>query len=234
MPSNLVRITLDKKTASFTVEYGDRQQPGLTAGEEEEFEQLNEELIEYSDFTVAEKLEDEARQQLMEKKKRLEELAEKKIREHIDWYPIEEDLIETLLIVCGPETRHTYVENLPSYLLDRILDPKFTLNISYPPQGEPMRPTPEKDEGPSHPRADGHLEGVTANELKVIKVVSSANPNWTDYVSIKEEDGVVYVRPHKYLDDAWGPINVALKQAYGDTWKSRGKGDKQAHWRIEF
>jgi len=230
MPSNLVRITLDKKATSFTVEYGDRQQPGLTAGEEEEFEQLNEELMEYSDFTVAEELEDEARQQLMEKKKRLEELAEKKIREHIDWYPIEEDLVESLLIVCGPEIRHTYVENLPSYLLDRILDPKFTLNISYPPQGEPMRPS-EKDEGSSHPQTG--LDGRTANELKVIKVVSSANPSWNDYVSVKEEDGVVYVRPHKFLGDIWGPINTALKESFGDTWKSKGTGDKQACWQCK-
>jgi hypothetical protein len=230
MPSNLVRVTIDKKKMGFTVEYGDKRQPGLTELEEKEFKQLNEDLIEYSDFTSAESLEDEERQQLMEKKKRLEELTEKKTQEHVDWGIVDEDLIETLLIVCGPETRHTYVENLPPYLLDRILDPKFTLNINAP-QGVPEA-TPLKDEGPTHPRAG--LEGVTTNELAVIQVLITAKTNWVDYVSVKEENGIVYVRPHKFLGDIWGPINAALKKAYGDPWKSGGAGDKQAHWEVEI
>ena len=232
MPSNLVRVTIDKKSVSFTVEYGDKRQPGLTKSEEKEFKQLNEDLIEYSDFTSAEDLEDEERKQLMSKKKRLEELTEMKTQEYVDWGTVDEDLIETLLIVCAPRTRHTYVENLPPYLLDRFLDPNFTLNINTLQQGEPEATPLKKDEGPTHPRAG--LDGVTTNELKVIQVLITAKSNWSDYVSVKEEDGIVYVRPHKFLGDVWGPINAALKKAYGDPWKSGGTGDKSAHWEVEI
>lgn len=232
MPSNLVRVTIDKKSVSFTVEYGDKRQPGLTKSEEKEFKQLNEDLIEYSDFTSAESLEDEERQQLMEKKKRLEELTEMKTQEHVDWGIVDEDLIDTLLIVCNPDVRHTYVENLPPYLLDRILDPQFTLNISALQQGEPEA-TPLKREEDTPADLVSPLEGVTPNELKVIQVLVTAKANWSEYVSVKEENGIVYVRPHKFLGDNWGPINAALKTAYGDPWKSGGKGDKQAHWAVE-
>jgi len=234
MPSKLVRVTIDKETNGFTVEYGEETLPGLTDLEEIEFKQLNEDLIEYSDFTEAENLEDEERKQLMEKKKRLEELVEKRIREHVNWYPIEENLVETLLIICSPQMRHTYVENLPLSLLERLFEPQMTFNfgnlrdtvdvpIPIPPEEE--KETPIEDVA--------GLEGVTANELKVIKVLASAKPNWIDYVSVKEEDGVVYVRPHKFLGDVWGPINAALKKAYGDPWKSKGSGDKNAHWQCE-
>jgi len=76
-------------------------------------------------------------------------------------------------------------------------------------------------------------EGVTANELKVIQVLITAKSNWTDYVAVKEENGVVYVKPHKFLGDIWGPINAALKKAYGDPWVSGGTGDRDAHWEVE-
>ena len=239
MPSNLVRVTIDKETNGFTVEYGEETLPGLTDLEEIEFKQLNEDLIEYSDFTEAENLEDEERKQLMEKKKRLEELVEKRVREHVNWYPIEGGLIESLLIILSPRVRHTYVENLPEELLDKIMDPSITLNVSTGPpwvEGASRFPVgPPKHEEKETPADDvGALEGVTTKELKIIEVLASAKANWTEYVSVEEKEGVVYVRPHKFLGDVWGPINAALKKAYGDPWKSKGSGDREAHWEIDI
>ena len=232
MPSNLVRVTIDKKSVSFTVEYGDKRQPGLTELEEKEFKQLNEDLIEYSDFTSAEDLEDEERQQLMSKKKRLEELTEKRTQEHVDWGTVDASLIETLLIVCNPDVRHTYVENLPAELIRKLFEPQMTFNFGTPGHTVAIpQPIPPEKETPAD--AVGALEGVTPNELKVIQVLVTANANWSEYVSVKEKDGIVYVRPHKFLAETWGPINAALKTAYLDPWKSEGKGDKNAHWAVE-
>uniref|UniRef100_A0A6M3M9M6 Uncharacterized protein n=2 Tax=viral metagenome TaxID=1070528 RepID=A0A6M3M9M6_9ZZZZ len=238
MPSNLVRVTLDKKSEMFTVEYGEQHLPGLSELEEKELSQLNEDLIEYSDFTAAENLEDEARQQLMSKKKRLEELTEKRTQESVNWHPVDEDLVDTLLIILSPQMRHTYVENLPPQLLEKLLEPQMTFNFgtmaaAVREETKPEIPPEKEDEGPTHPRAG--LEGVTSNELAVIQVLITAKPNWTEYVSVKEEDGVVYVRPHKFLGDDWGPVNAALKKAYGEsTWKSKGAGDRDAHWEVEI
>lgn len=257
MPSNLVRVTIDKEKMEFAVEYGEVQPPGLSELEEAKFKQLNEDLIEYSDFTEAENLEDEERQQLMEKKKRLEELAEKRTQENVSWYPIEEGLIESLLIICEPGMKHTYVENLPGTLLRKLFDPQMTFNfgnlghtIDMPCpriesctsnlRGPQCTTNAHKDckalrgEAEQEAPADdvAGLEGVTQKELNVIAVIASAQANWKDYVSVKEENGVVHVRPHKFLGDVWGPINAALKKAYGDPWKSKGSGDREAHWEI--
>ena len=240
MPSNLVRVTIDKKSEMFTVEYGEKQLLGLSEREETELKQLNEDLIEYSDFTEAENLEDEARQQLMSKKKRLEELTEKRAQESVNWHPVDEELIDTLLIILSPQMRHTYVENLPPQLLEKLLEPQMPFNFgtmaaAVKEETKPEIPPEKEDEGVSHPRTEEALKGVTAKELKVIEVLVTAKSNWTEYVSVKEEDGVVYVRPHKFLGDDWGPVNAALKKAYGEsTWKSKGAGDRDAHWEVEI
>ena len=235
MPSNLVRVTIDKKKVRFTVEYGEQHLPGLSELEEKELNQLNEDLIEYSDFTAAENLEDEVRKQLMSKKKRLEELTEKRTQEHVDWYPVDEDLIYTLLIILRPGMLHTYVENLPSQLLEKLLEPQMTFNFGTMPAAvkeETKQETPPEKEETTAEDVAG-LEGRTAKELAVIKVLVTAKTNWPDYVSVKEEDGIVYVRPHKFLGDIWGPINAALKKAYGDPWVSGGTGDRDAHWECD-
>lgn len=232
MRNEIVRITLEEGT-KFTVEYGKKQLPGLTPEEEKEVEQLNEALIEYSDFTAAEALEDEARQQLMEKKKRLEELTEKKKQEHVDWYPIEESLVETLLIICRPTHLHTYVENLPVDLISKLFEPQMTFNISGAPwKGDGSFYPPTKVE----PQDDdpGALGGRTQKEQEVIYVVSGANANWPDYITIEEEDGIVYIKPKKFLGNIWGPINTALKESFGDIWKSKGSGDRDAHWEAKL
>lgn len=232
MPSKLVRIVLDKTSNQFIVEYGERRTPGLTQPQQKEMDQLNKELIGYSDFTLAEELGSEERQQLMEKKRRLTELAEMEVREHFEWYPIEKELIESLLIVVRPGYLHVYVENLPDSLLDKILEPQITLNVSTgPPWVEDAVPTHPKEDPVDEP---GALEGRTPNELAVIGVMLPNTPKWHDYVKVEEIEGIVHVTPHKFLGDDWRPINRALRAVFGqDVWKSKGQGDSGAHWECE-
>ena len=240
MPSKLVRIVLDKRNNNFIIEYGEWRTPGLSQAQQEEMNRLNEELIGYSDFGPAEALESKERQQLMEKKKRLTELSELEVMEHIDWYPIEKDLIESLLIVVSKGNIHTYVENLPRYLLDRILDPKGNVTINIGSEiaktGGFITPEDEKTEnGFPEEEDDPALEGRTQKELAVIGVMLPGTPKWDDLVKVEEkEDGLVHVTPHKFLGDLWGPINRPLKAVYGQkVWVSFGKGDVGAHWECK-
>lgn len=230
MPSKLVRIVLDMTSNQFIVEYGERRIPGLTPAQQEEMKQLNEELMEFSDFATAEELDSEKRQQLMEKKKRLAKLAEMEVEEHFEWYPIEHHLIESLFIVVSPNLRHTYVENLPPNLIEKLLQPQITLNFG---TGQGAISVPSATEAPP-PDDSGGLQSHTPNELRVIEVIAQDTPKWPDFVAIKEEKpNVVFVRPHTFLKDDWTPINRALRAAFGDCWKSKGRGDASAHWEIE-
>ncbi len=234
MPSKLVRIVLDLTSNNFIVEYGERRIPGLTKAQQKELDHLNEELIGYSDFTAAENLDSEKRQQLMEKKRRLTELAEKEVLEHFEWYPVEQHLIESLLIVVSPNQLHVYVENLPPNLMEKILEPQITLNFG---MGQEPAPVPSVTEEQPIPPQDnlGILKNRTPKELRVIGVIAQDTPEWIDFVTVKEEQpDMIFVRPHRFLKDDWAPINRALRAAFGpDCWKSEGKGDSEAHWRIE-
>lgn len=239
MPSKLVRIVLDKTSNQFIVEYGERRTPGLTQPQQKEMDQLNKELIGYSDFTLAEELGSEERQQLMEKKRRLTELAEMEVREHFEWYPIEKELIESLLIVVRPGYLHVYVENLPDSLLEKIMEPQVTINVSSGPLAQgTATPIPldeeEREEARKWQDEPGALEGRTPNELAVIGVMLPNTPKWHDYVKVEEIEGIVHVTPHKFLGDDWRPINRALRAVFGqDVWKSKGQGDSGAHWECE-
>ncbi len=229
MPSKLVRVVLDLTGNHFIVEYGERQIPGLTPAQQKEMKQLNEELIEFSDFTLAEKLEDEEQQALMAKKKRLVELTEMEKMEHFEWYPVEQHLIESLFIVVSPKLRHTYVENLPPMLIEKLLNPQITLNFG---TGQsPISSTSAVEVSPP-PDDAGALQGRTPRELRVIGVIAQDTPRWPEFVAIEEEAGVVFVRPHDFLGDDWAPINRALKVFGINCWKSKGKGDASAHWEI--
>lgn len=240
MPSQLVRIVLDMASNNFIVEYGERRVAGLTQAQQEEMKELDADLIEFSDFTLAEQLGDEERQALMVKKKRFEELAEKETMEHFEWYPVEQHLINSLLIVVQQNMFHTYVENLPSYLLDRILDPKgnVTINVS---SGLPAEPFNLEDNLKKHgieqeakvPVDDvGALQAHTQAESTVIRVIAPDMPEWADLLTVKEEGNSVFIRPNAFLAERWNPINRALREVYGECWKSTGKGDKSAHWQV--
>jgi len=246
MPSKLVRIVLDMTSNNFIVEYGERRRPGLKETEQEELSKLGQELHGFSDFTLAENLSDAERQEMMKKRKRFEELSMKETEEHFEWYPIEPHLIESLLVVVEPNMRHTYVENLPSNLISKIMDPqKIIVNVGKEeeyPENIPLEfsqvhadvsgLTEEKE---IDDLEDSPLLSLTPKERKVIVIIAQDTPNWQDLVTIKEvAPGIVQIKPKSFLKDAWKPINRALREAFGDCWKSKGAGDKDAHWTCEL
>lgn len=226
MPSELVRLTLDKESNKLIVEYGARHQPGLEEAEWEEKQALEQELMEYQDFTTAENLDDEKRQKLMEKKQRYEKLQAKEKEMHVIWVPVEAKLIESVLLIYEPETLPVYIENLPSQMLKKLMEPQLTLNLG------PL----EKGilGAPSFPTGPNKIMGQTRMR-KVLDVLNTVSATWADWIDVTEEGGTVYVRPRKFGKENWPPINEALKAAFGkDIWKSKGKGDRQAHWEIRI
>ena len=244
MPSKLVRIVLDMAGNHFIVEYGERYAPGLTQAQQEERAILIEALEGFSDFATAEKLDDEDRKGLMISKERLVKLNEMEEMEHIEWYPLEEHLVNSLLIVVSPGQPHTYVENMPVYLLDRILDPKGNVTINVGAAGAPHdQPVPPldiakviEDQGlpPELAENVGDLQSHTEAESAVITAIAQDTPNWADLITVREnpERRLVFVRPNKFLGDLWKPINRALRELYGECWISEGTGDRDAHWEI--
>lgn len=240
MPSKLVRVVLDMAGNHFSVEYGERRAAGLTQAQQKERAILIEALEGFSDFSTAEKLGDEDRKGLMISKERLEKLNELEKMDHIDWFPIDQHLINSLLIVVSPQQIHTYVENMPAYLLSRILDPKYTLTIvgattNDGGQGGITTPEDEKTEKgwPEEPDL-GDLKSLSAAEIVVIKIIAQDTRNWADLLTVREmpERKLVFVRPNKFLGPLWPPINRALKELYGECWYSEGSGDKDAHWEL--
>lgn len=91
--------------------------------------------------------------------------------------------------------------------------------------------------------------GSTPNEQKVMTVLwmNTGNTQWEqipnsepisnvfDLITVKEENGIVYIRPKRFLKNNWAPINSVMKAQYGErSWISHGKGDKDAHWEVNF
>ena len=242
MPSNLIRIVLDIAGNHVIVEYGKRYAPGLTQAQQEERVILIEALEGFSDFSTAEKLNDEDRKGLMISKERLVKLNEMEEVAHIEWHPLEEHLIQSLLIVVQQNMRHTYVENLPAYLLDRILDPKGNVIINVGGQTPLEQPAldlaavVEAHGLPPEilPEDLGALQSHTEAELAVIKAIAQDTPGWADLLTVTErpERRLVFVRPNKFLGPKWKPINRALQELYGECWYSEGRGDADAHWEV--
>ncbi len=243
MSSNLIRIVLDMGSTNFSVEYGERRVAGLTQAQQKERAILIEALEGFSDFSTAEKLDDEDRKGLMISKERLEKLNEMEEMGHVDWHPLEVHPIQSLLIVVQQGMPHTYVENLPAYLLDRIMDPKgnVIINVGSPgltPLEQPSLDIAKtlEDHGlpPELAEGVGALQSHTEAELAVIKAIAPDTPGWAGLLTVREmpERRLVFVRPNKFLGDFWKPINRALQEFFGECWYSEGTGDRDAHWEI--
>jgi hypothetical protein len=236
MPSDLIRITLDKQVGRFIIEYGKRFLPGLTTLQAEEMQGLEEELMEFQDFTLAEELNNKRRSELLEKKKRYEELQAISEQEHINWTPVAAELIQSVFLILDSDRQPIYVENLPSELIDKLLQPQIILNFArelidkvFASAGSP---SPEKI---SEPRAQS-APGISANLRRVHEVLDSvASVNWRALpIDVHEEGNVVFLKPRRFIKPDWTPLNNALQAAFGDQiWVSKGRGDKNAHWRIE-
>lgn len=232
---NLVRITFEKRGPStLIVEYGEWIAREITLEEKAEMEKLNTELIEFSDFSTASELADAKRQELMIKKKRLEELEEKRDgAPELIWKQREIDGQTTVLLIYRRDQLPIYVEDLPGELIDKLLDSHIHLNIT---QGSPMAPQPQV---PAPPIADSKLTEVQ-RAIDTIDKKSNDGAPWLQLVEISMENpapgqktltGTVYIMPVKFLKGDWDLINVKLKEAFGDklNWTRAGK---QSFWSV--
>jgi len=238
---NLIRITFEKRDPStLIVEYGEWVVKEITPEERAEMEVLSAELIEFSDFSTASELADDARQDLMIKKKRLEELeAWRDGVPELVWKGKEIDGQTTILLIHRRDQVPIYVEDLPGELIDKLLDSHIHLNIM---QGSPMAgqaspPTP----APSGPVIDTRIAEITKTIDSITEETSEGVP-WRQLVDISLQNpapgqetltGTVYILPVKYLKKDWDPINIKLKEVYGDRlmWTRAGK---QSYWSVTF
>jgi len=239
--AKLIRLTLNKlHPTPFLVEYGFKRE--LTPEEEDELEILHQELLEYSDFTTAQEIQDEKRQELMKKKQHLDELeAIKKGELDIIWKPQTD--VSTILLMIRPEYVNIYVENLPGELFDKLLlDTHIHLNVT-----QALQPIQQEIDPKNIPKPQT-THGLDPQILEVIARInsidgmSSEGLPWIDLVSITLENpapgqqtltNTVYVMPVKFLKKDWPAINTKIKEAYSNR-QEWIRADKESHWRISF
>ncbi len=253
MPPKLVRITLDLHELTYvkTLEYGQLVEGELTEDQTKELQELQEVLMGFSDFASADSLSDEKRKELMEKKRRYEDLKDLE-EDRIIWGEQDTMGLHTLLVMVRQRHRSIYVENVPDELLVKMLDPNLTVHITGQPvtTEEPAAVIPA-----AAARAPDNV--VLVSEVIngiAIKPAMSANKDlpWVAtkvnegyhglvYVSKDSPQGqqslagVVYAWPVKYLKDDWEPVNLALKGIFGDKldWVRTDPG-KFSHWVVTF
>lgn len=260
MPSKLVRLTVDLHDPYVKVlEYGQLIEGSLTVEQRKELEELEDILNGFSDFASATDIKDEERQELMEKKMRVEEL---KMLEEDRTHWVEQDvtLLNSVLLMMGPKLLPVYCENIPMTLLTKMLDPNLTVNImSGTIVGAEEEEVPMTQPQPQAPQPPQRSENVLLVEeiIRSIKesptmsanqgkpwVATKVADGFDGLVYVSEDSpqgqsslaGVVYAWPVKYLKDDWGPVNNALKEKFGDSrlnWVRTDPG-KYSHWTVKF
>jgi hypothetical protein len=240
MVSKMIRVAINRFQPDATIiEYGEWAMRPLSADEVKELEVLNQELLEYSDFTTAAELDDETQRRIRDKRKRLEELEAIRTGEpKLEWRIQDPHEIESVLLVIRPRNVPIYVEGLTDEMIQKILAPHLTLNIgggvgTLSPTEEPIQPT------------DTRISEINA-AIGSIKAPSIAGKPWLDLVVISTTNpaagsvegqttlsGTIYVMPVRFLKDDWGPINDRLNEIFGDRalWHRAGK---TSHWTVKF
>lgn len=244
MVSKDIRIAINRFQPRHIVEYGEWITRTLTPEEQEELDALNEELLEYSEFTTAGELEDEKMQQIMEKRKRLEELEALRTGEpQLVWNVQEPHEVQSILLLVRPNHLPVYVEGLTNEMVEKILEPSLTLNIG---SGPGVQPPPQVQTPPGGDVRFSEIKAAIGSIEGAPKGVDLKGKTWLELVEITKEnpaagkeagqttlDEMVYVMPVKYLQDDWGPINDRLKVIFGDRtdWHRAGK---TSHWTVRF
>jgi len=255
MPPRIVRVTIDLKDPYVKVlEYGQLIKGKLTEDQASELVELEEVLMEFSDFASAEDINDEKRKELMGKKQRAEELKNLE-GDHLSWTEQDVSTLNSLLIMMRTDWIPVYVENIPQELLVKMLDPNLTVHIT----GQPVTTISEEPEPIPVAATPAPVSDNVALVSEVIsriavKPAMSANKD-KPWVATKVNDGyhglvyvskdspqgqqslagVVYAWPVKYLKDDWEPVNLALKADFGDKldWVRTDPG-KFSHWVVTF
>lgn len=240
MVSKDIRIAINRFQPRHIVEYGEWITRTLTPEEQEELDALNEELLEYSDFTTAGELAN-LNKKLAKKRKRLEELEALRTGEpQLVWKVQDPHEVESILLLVRPNHLPVYVEGLTNEMVEKLLEPSLTLNIG---SGPGVQPLPSQVQTP--PGEDVRFSEIKA-AIGSIEGASKEGKPWLELVVISKEnpaagkeagqttlDEMIYVMPVKYLQDDWGPINDRLKAIFGDRtdWHRAGK---TSHWTVRF
>jgi len=254
MPPKLVRITFNhENTKSFIVEYGTCLE--LSPEDQDERDLLQQDLLEFKDFISAQELGDTQRQELMDKKRRLEILNKINEGNEILWEPAE--FVYSILLMLRPDYMPIYVENLPNELFDKLLlESHFTLNVTPTEITRIPAITPQSTPQPNLEEPKLERVKTVITSIKEIPMMSANkdqpwlaekhgdNYNGLIYVSRESPlpgeqqsslmNGIIYVWPVKYLKDDWKPINKALKKAFSDKveWLRTDPG-KFSHWIVK-
>ena len=254
MPPQIVRITLDlhdkEVVYSFIkkLEYGEIYDRELTKAENDELDELEKLLAEFSDFTSATALEDTDRQELMKKKQRYEQLKAIEDGEpQFIWKAEDLSTLRTLLVMLRFGDRPIYAENIPTELLDKMLDPNIMVNVGESPVYPSDIDTPTLTQAqPTQLLEANNSVFIVREVISRINVSPTMSANkgtqWVDLVEIGTKNpapgqqtlaNTVYIMPIKYMKDDWQPINDALKATFGDklNWTRTGK---QSHWWVCF
>jgi len=225
-----IRVTYDFENNLIQVEKG-TMLSGLGLEETVVLARLEAELTErgYSDFATAEDMNSDARKEMMVKKKRYEELKERKDIPHTVWEP--QPMPFTLFTIYQPGRGITFVEGMEEWMIEKMRElPTITINTVAQSVDKALNEPPEPDYEYKDQKEEPVLQGRTKAESRAIRVMLAAGvTDWDDKLTLREYQGNLIIMPKKFLADNWAPINTALKAEYGDKWVTRGK---ESAWEI--
>lgn len=230
---NLVRITFEResKFEDIKIEYGEVYYRDLTDEEKEELKTLEDHLKNFEDFSTAEKLKNEQHKAVIEKKRRFEELQQLPTTPQLEWRKV--PLPRSVFFLGRPNNLVSFVEGIPQFMLDKIFKDEQVVNININSASIPISKTKKVEE-------EIKPEPLKQQIIDILEELDLTE-DWQEIIEIfvdkaKREDfegeKVYWVKPKGFLQEDWGPINRALKKAFGDCWYSEGKGYKDAHWEV--
>jgi len=222
----MTRITIREGEQFPLIEYGRIFFRDLTKAEEEELKTLREHLANFSEFNTANKLQDGQLDGVMAKKKRLEILEQLPSEPQIEWMNADPQP-ESLLLVCRPDQKISYVENMPEYLFEALF--KQEINVKVETQAYPVQMHPEAQTDFSQNKVEKALYELQS-EKKEGKSVLSAD--WKELVEIEEKEDFYWIKPKIWLNEDYKPLDDTMQGKLGGKWVSKGKGDKNIHWEV--
>ena len=241
--SDLVRVTLDKNTLPFTVEYGEEAPPGLTPTQLAEKDFLENLLKDYSDFATAEASDEEERLDQTANKKRLEQLKEIEASPHIVWV-VQED-VQTVAVLLAPELVPVYFENAPQALLESMLERPIIVNNSTvaPGQTQPeTTPMVMESEGPQAALPDtpkGMIIWILERHQETLINEKEEAITWDKFNFNIVKENPEYpgwtILTTGWLGDAWSKLRDAFDAELGGKenviWVS---DNRDSHWRLNL
>jgi len=244
MVSDLVRVTIDKRSPIFTVEHGTETPPGgLTKEEKKEKKELLKELQSYEDFTTAEKADDDKRRQQTEKKKRLEQLKQYEVEPRIQWVDVSDKVLTIALLSSSSDSLPVYFENAPQTLLENMLKrPEIIININNgankpiiaPGQTEEeVEPTPDTPQGKITWILEHHNLETDKGEPFTWKNFGCNLFTENPVPDRPLEEGWIILTTG-WLGSSWGKVRDAFDAELGKENVIWVSANKESHWRLRL